>query len=139
MTGAGHRRRRAVPGRVMLSTIAAVALLGVIPGAAAADWKSGTYSDTTSQGKTFSLDVTQKKVNVTFFGFTAPPCGGEGGLQFAGLQAKIKSTGRFKAVFGDYGYVKGRLKGRNASGTALYHFDSEGCNSGEVTWTAHKG
>ncbi|MGI9021153.1 MAG: hypothetical protein ACR2G3_10635 [Solirubrobacterales bacterium] len=125
----------------MLSTIAAVALLGAIPGAAAADWRSGTYTGTTSQGKTLQLDVTQRRVNITFFGYVAPPCGGAGGVQFAGVKARIGSTGRFKYQEPYYGgFIKGRLQGRRVEGTAAYYFSNAttSCDSGIVTWTGKR-
>ncbi len=87
------------------------------------------------------MNKAKKKVNVIFFEFNAPPCGGPGGTQYAGLEAKIKKSGKFKALSpgeGFYGYVKGKFKGKSAEGTAYYHFDEFGCDSGEVTWTAER-
>ena len=87
------------------------------------------------------MNKKKTKVNVVFFEFNAPPCGGTGGLQYAGLEGKIKKSGKFNVPSpgdGFYGYVKGKFKGKSAEGTALYHFDKFGCDSGEVTWTAER-
>ncbi len=100
-------------------------------------WQTGAYPGDTSQGANMALDVKKKKVNVVFFETIAPPCAG----QYAGLEAKIKKSGKFKALSpgdGFYGYVKGKIKGKKAEGTALYHWDAMGCDSGVVTWTAEK-
>ena len=125
----------------------AAGLMAATPGLAG--FKSGTYTGTTSQNDEggFPHDLMLKvnraktKVNVVFFEFEADPCKGIGGLQYAGLTARIKRSGRFEALSpadGFYGYVKGQFQGGNASGTALYHYDASGCNSGVVNWTAAK-
>jgi hypothetical protein len=114
-------------GVVMVIGAMAAGLVLATPGFAG--FKPGTYTKK------------RTKVNVVFFEFDAPPCGGMGGLQYAGLQAKIKPSGKFNAPSpgdGFYGYVKGKFNGRKASGTARYHFDASGCESGVVDWTAHK-
>jgi hypothetical protein len=129
-------------GVVMVIGAMAAGLVLATPGFAG--FKPGTYTGTSSQaGQNLQLQVNKKrtKVNVVFFEFDAPPCGGVGGLQYAGLQAKIKPSGKFNAPSpgdGFYGYVKGKFNGRKASGTARYHFDASGCESGVVDWTAHK-
>jgi len=131
------RRRRAALAIVPLVVIA----IAITP--ALAGYKSGAYVGTTSQGENaqFSVNKADKTVSVIFFEFNAPPCGGPGGTQYAGLTAKIKKSGKFKALSpgdGFYGYVKGKFNGKKGSGTALYHWDEMGCDSGEVTWTAKK-
>jgi hypothetical protein len=130
--------------RTMLlgAALASVAVL-VMAAPALAGFKPGTYSGTTSQAENVQLLVNKKKTKVTvvFFEFNAPPCGGAGGTQYAGLTTKIKPSGRFNAPSpgdGFYGYVKGKFDGKKASGTALYHFDKLGCDSGVVDWTAKK-
>jgi hypothetical protein len=132
------RRRRT---RLVAATLLVVAI-AITP--ALAGFKSGTYSGTTSQaGQNLQLSVNKAKtkVIVVFFEFDAPPCGGMGGLQYAGLEAKIKKSGKFKALSpgdGFYGFVKGKFKGSKASGTAKYHWEEQGCDAGDVTWTAEK-
>jgi hypothetical protein len=115
-----------------------------IPALALGGFSRGAYTGATSQGEGLSLSVNKKKTKVTvvFFEFDAPPCGGPGGLQYAGLTDKIKPSGKFNVPSpgdGFYGYVKGKFDGRKAAGTALYHFDSAGCDSGVVDWEAEKG
>ncbi|MDX6587847.1 MAG: hypothetical protein QOI31_2320 [Solirubrobacterales bacterium] len=124
--------------------IAALVVLAVAISPAIAGFKSGTYSGKTSQDANLQLSVNKSKtkVNVVFFEFIAPPCGGPGGTQYAGLEGKIKDSGKFNVPSpgdGFYGYVKGKFKGKSAEGTALYHFDAQGCDSGIVDWTAKKG
>ncbi len=110
----------------------------------------GTFSGTTSQDDeagdphNLQLNVNRKKTKVTvvFFELEADPCKGTGGLQYAGLTAPIRDNGKFKALSpanGFYGYVKGRFHGQMADGTARYHHDPTGCESGVVNWTARKG
>jgi hypothetical protein len=129
---------------------AVLLVMGLIVAAPGLAFKSGTYSGTTSQDDEggdphdLQLKVNRKKTRVTvvFFELEADPCKGTGGLQYAGLKAKIRDDGTFKAkspADGFYGYVKGRLHGRVADGKARYHFDASGCESGIVTWEAHKG
>jgi hypothetical protein len=135
------RRARRIGG---VTEAAAVLGLGVFTAPGLGGFKSGTYSGATSQGLNLQLKVNSAKTKMTvvFFEFSAPPCGGKGGLQYAGLKAKIRSDGTFKAkspADGYYGYVKGRFHGRYADGRALYHYDPSGCNSGDVTWSAEKG
>jgi hypothetical protein len=142
MSRAGDTARRAR--RIGGATVAAAVLALVLTAPGLAGFKSGNYSGTTSQGKSLGLKVNSAKTKVTvvYFEFSAPPCGGKGGLQYAGLKAKIRSDGTFKAkspADGYYGYVKGRFHGRYADGRALYHYDPSGCNSGDVTWSAEKG
>ena len=133
---AGRRRRIATSiGAVVL----ALALVPVL----AQGFKSGTYSGDTSQGQSLQLKVNKAKTKVTvvFFEFVAPPCGGMGGLQYAGLTGKLRNSGKFRVLSpadGYYGYVKGKFEHHSADGTALYHYDPSGCNSGEVTWTAER-
>jgi hypothetical protein len=133
-----HRRVTQRSTRLVAATLLVLAI--AIP-TALAGFKSGTYVGTTSQGANLQLSVSKskKKVNVIFFEFIVPPC--SPGTQFAGLEAKIKDSGKFKALSpgdGFYGYVKGRFKGRSAEGTAYYHFDKFGCDSGILTWTAER-
>ena len=138
-------RRRRLPrlGRAVLVATIAAGLLVATPGVAG--FKSGTYSGTTSQpGQHLQLKVNKRKTRVTvvFFELDAPPCGGKGGLQYAGLTTKIKKSGKFNAPSpgdGFYGFVKGKFKGKRASGTAKYKVKASGCDAGDVTWTAEKG
>jgi len=137
--------------RSLVTAGAAVLLvMGLIVAAPGLAFKSGTYSGTTSQDDeggdphNLQLKVNRKKTRVTvvFFELEADPCKGTGGLQYAGLKAKIKDSGKFKALSpgdGFYGYVKGKFQGRQAEGTALYEVEASGCDSGEVTWEAEKG
>jgi hypothetical protein len=114
-----------------------------------AGFKSGTYTGNSDQpdnnGLMLTVNKKKTKVNLVFFEWSAKqiaPCGGgPGGAQWAGLTAKIKPTGKFKVLSpadGFYGYVKGKFNGRKAEGTAYYHYDELGCDSGIVDWTAHK-
>ena len=134
-------------GMALASLMLAASLVIVAPGTAG--FKSGNYSGTTSQDDeggdphNLALTVNRKKtrVSVIFFELEADPCKGTGGLQYAGLKAKIKRSGKFKALSpgdGFYGYVKGKFKGRRASGTALYNPEGTGCDSGVVEWKAKK-
>jgi len=128
---------------VALAAGAVFALLAIAITPATAGFKSGDYVGTTSQGENLQLNVNKakKKVNVTFFEFNAPPCGGAGGTQYAGLVGKIKKSGKFKVpspADGFYGYVKGKFKGGKVEGTALYHHDKLGCDSGVVDYTGEK-
>ncbi len=133
-------RRRIVRAGLALGAVGLSVV--VLAGSGLASSKAASYfPGTTSQGKGLQLQVSKKKVIVNYFQFTAPPCGGVGGLQFAGLEAKRKDNGKFKALSpadGYYGFVKGKVVGRRASGTAHYQFPEQGCDSGEVTWTAEK-
>ena len=140
-------RRWTRRGAAIMSVVFAIGVIAAAP--ATAGFKSGTYSGKTSQDDGaghplhLQLKVNKRKTRVTvvFFELSAPPCAGKGGLQYAGLHARIKPTGRFKALSpgdGFYGYVKGKFKGRTASGTATYDVDSSGCHAGNVTWTARK-
>jgi hypothetical protein len=126
-----------------------LALAGLIAAPGTAGFKSGTYTGKTSQDDEggsphdLMLKVNRKKTKVTvvFFELEADPCKGTGGLQYAGLTAKIRRSGKFKALSpgdGFYGYVKGKFDGRKATGTARYTFESTGCESGVVTWRARK-
>ena len=134
-------------GALMVIGVMAAALILATPGLAG--FKSGTYTGTTSQDDEggdphdLMLQVNKKrtKVSVVFFELEADPCKGMGGLQYAGLSAKIKPSGKFNALSpadGFYGYVKGKFDGSKAAGTARYHFDESGCESGVVDWTARK-
>jgi len=124
--------------------LAVVAALGlgvwVTPGVAG--FKSGIYSGTSSQpDQHLQLKVNRAKTKITvvFFELDAPPCGGLGGLQYAGLKAHLRSNGKFKALSpgdGFYGYVKGRVHGAQGDGTARYHADASGCETGVLTWEA---
>ncbi len=137
-------KRAIVPIGVLVAALA----LGVAPGFGG--FQSGLYTGTTSQDDEggdphdLQLQVNKKrnKVSVVFFEFEADPCKGTGGLQYAGLKAPIRDNGKFKALSpgdGFYGYVKGRFHGQIADGTARYHYDPSGCESGVVNWTADKG
>ncbi|HYH62349.1 MAG TPA: hypothetical protein VD766_10830 [Solirubrobacterales bacterium] len=111
-----------------------------------AGFKSGTYSGTTSQEdsagnpKPLQLSVNKKKtkVSVVFFELEAPPCGGKGGLQWAGIEGKIKDNGKFKIKDDPYGYIKGRFHGSMADGTARYAYKPSGCDSGVITWASER-
>ena len=127
-----HRRMRPWRARSVAATRRVIAI-AITP--ALAGFNPGAYVGTTSQGENLQLSVnkSKKRVNVIFFEFNAPPCGGPGGTQYAGLEAKIKKSGKFKALSpgeGFYGDVKGKFKGKSAEGTAYYHFDEFGCDSG---------
>ena len=125
------------------SMVAALALATTGLGA----FKSGTYTGNSEQpdnnGLMLKVSKNKKKVNIIFFEWSADlltPCGGgPGGTQFAGHRTRLKKSGKFNWVdeFG-YGYVRGKFKGRKASGTARYTFESLGCDSGVVEWTARK-
>ena len=110
--------------------------IAVVP--SLAGFRTGIYPGTTSQATNLSLQVMKKKkVNVVFFELLSPPCAG----QYAGLEAKLRKNGKFKALSpadGLYGYVKGKVNGNKASGTARYTHPELPCDSGEVTWTAEK-
>jgi hypothetical protein len=143
MTGRGALRGAAA---VALAAAAAVAV-SAVPSTASklstTPIKAGQFSGKTSQGLHMALKVNSRKrtLQVVFFELKAPPCGApeQGGLQYAGLQAKVNRIGHFKALSpgnGFYGYVEGDLHRNKASGTAVYHVASRGCNSGTVTWHA---
>jgi hypothetical protein len=110
-------------------------------------FKSGTYTGNSEQpdnnGLMLEVKKNKKKVNIVFFEFSddlITPCGGgPGGTQFAGHTTRLKKSGKFNWVdeFG-YGYVRGKFKGRRATGTARYTFEPNGCDSGVVEWTARK-
>jgi hypothetical protein len=90
-------------------------VLAIAIAPASAGFKSGTYSGKTSQDANLSLSVNKSKtkVNVVFFEFIAPPCGGPGGPQYAGLEGKLKKSGKFNVPSpgdGFYGYVKGKFR-----------------------------
>ena len=135
----GRVRRLLAGGGLALGAVALLTLaLAAGPGLASSK-ATAYYPGTTSQDKTLALSLEGKNVNVTWFGFDSPPCGGPGGTQYAGLQAKLKKNGKFKAApSSDYGYVKGKLKGRKFTGTARHTLPELGCDSGVVTWTAKK-
>lgn len=132
-------------GIAVVSAIVAVGLVFVPTGLGG--FKSGTYTGNSEQpdnnGLMLDVKKNKKKVNIVFFEFSddliAPCGGGPGGTQFAGHTTKLKRSGKFKWVdeFG-YGYVKGKFKGRKATGTARYTFEPNGCDSGVVEWTARK-
>jgi hypothetical protein len=139
-----RRRSVALAGVVV---VLAAGLIMATPGLAG--FKSGNYTGTTSQNDeggfphdlALQVNRAKTKVTVVFFELEADPCKGVGGLQYAGLTARIRSTGKFKALSpgdGFYGYVKGKFDGRRAEGTAIYNPEGTGCDSGEVTWTARK-
>ena len=136
--GNGRTRRSAGAGLVVCAVIAA----GIWAAPSPAGFSSGTYSGDTSQpNNSIQLNVNRKKTKMTvvFFEYDAPPCA-EG--QYAGLQAKVRDNGKFRALSpadGFYGFVKGRFHGRIADGTARWHFDAQGCDTGVVNWEAEKG
>lgn len=135
----GRVRRLLAGGGLALGAVALLTLaLATGPGLASS--KATTYyPGTTSQGKILSLSKDKKDINVTFFGFDSPPCGGPGGTQYAGLKAKLKPNNKFNATApGGNGYVKGKLNGRKFTGTARHTLPELGCDSGVVTWTAKK-
>ena len=134
-------------GAVMVIGVLAAGLVLAAPGVAG--FKSGTYTGSSEQpdnnGVMLTVNKKRTKVNLVFFEWSATqiaPCGGgPGGTQWAGLTARIKPTGKFKVLSpadGFYGYVKGKFNGRRAEGTAYYHFDKLGCDSGIVDWAAEK-
>lgn len=139
------------PGWIATGIIAlAVLVPAVWVAPAIGGFAHGSFSGTTSQldegnephNLGLSVNRAKTKVTVVYFELEADPCKGTGGLQYAGLQGKIHDNGKFKALSpadGFYGYVKGRFHGQMADGTARYHFDDTGCESGVVTWQAHKG
>ena len=138
-TRQGSARRRGVA--LAAGTVLALLAIAITP--ALAGFKSGIYAGKTSQDANFQLSVNKKKtkVNLIFFEFIAPPCGGPGGTQYAGLESKIKESGKFNIPSpgdGFFGYVKGKFKGGKVQGTALYHFDELGCDSGVVDYTGEK-
>jgi hypothetical protein len=130
-------------GATLASLALAALLVAASPGLAA--FKSGTYTGKTSQddlaGDPYPLMMevkrSKKKLQIAFFEYNAPPCGqGEFGV---GGTARIKRSGKFKYVdeFG-YGYIKGKFKGRRASGTLRYHAPATTCDTGVLDWTAKK-
>ncbi len=132
--------------RVGLAVACAVVVVGLVfAPAGLGAFKSGTYTGKTSQddlgGDPYPLMMevkkSKKKLQIAFFEYNAPPCGqGEFGV---GQIVKIKRTGKFKYVdeFG-YGYIKGKFKGRKASGTLRYHAPTTTCDTGVLDWTARK-
>ena len=135
-------------GSCALAAALVVGLVAAVPGASG--FASGTYRGTTSQDGTdgqplhLQLKVNKRKTKVTvvFFELSAPPCAGKGGLQYAGLTARIRRNGTFTAPSpgdGFYGDVSGSFVRRRASGTASYDVESAGCHAGDVTWSARKG
>jgi hypothetical protein len=138
----GTRTRR----RNATSILALAVVLSLVVAVPVLAFKSGTYSGTTSQEDTagdpkplqLKVNRQKSKVTIVFFELEAPPCGGTGGLQYAGGKTAIRASGKFKWVNEPYGYVKGQFQHNEASGTALYEFAGAGCNSGEITWTAER-
>jgi hypothetical protein len=141
------RKRSVRIGTALAALALAAVLVAATPGLAG--FKSGKYTGKTSQDDEggnphdLALKVNRKKtrVSVIYFELEADPCKGTGGLQYAGLKAKIKRSGKFKALSpgdGFYGYVKGKFKGKRASGTAVYNPEGTGCDSGIVEWKARK-
>jgi hypothetical protein len=140
--------RGALRGAVALAVAAAAVLaVSAVPSTASKSsttpLKAGKFSGKTSQGLHMALKVNNRKrtLQVVFLELKAPPCGApeQGGLQYAGLPAKVNRIGHFKALSpgnGFYGYVEGDLHRNKASGTAVYHVASRGCDSGTVTWHA---
>ena len=137
-----HGRKRVLRGGLTLAAVALLAAALAVGPSLASSKATAYYPGTTSQpGKTMQLQVEKHKVIVNFFQFSSPPCGGPGGTQYAGISSKLKPNGKFKAPSPGgtgNGFVKGKVKGKNASGTAHHTLPESGCDSGEVTWTAHK-
>jgi hypothetical protein len=103
-------------------------------------WKPGSYYGQTSQGHGIFFGVTKKKAGPFGGNYTAK-CGSSSMyVDLNGVpETKInKKNGKFKSNGDGPGtkYVKGRIKGKKASGTLRVAFS--GCDTGIVKWTAKR-
>jgi hypothetical protein len=128
----------------MKRTIGAVLAVALLIGGAGsatagkAKFKTGNYMGTTSQERVILFKVTKKKVKHISSGFTAS-CGINS--ETSGHSGKINKKGKFTAKTVEAGgasktVIKGKLKGRKASGTMRWTY--ENCDTGVIKWEAKK-
>jgi len=136
-----NQRRTAVAASISLSALLLLAAPSV------AGFKSGQYVGTTSQVDVidqplnvgFDVAGNKKKVNIVYFEMLNINCSKV--TQLAGETVKLnKETGKFKLKDADVvfssGYIKGKFKGRKASGTA--EFPDRCASAGVIEWEAEK-
>jgi hypothetical protein len=132
------------PRTAALCVVASLAAVAVAASPVVAGFKSGQYVGTTSQVNQIgqSLDVgldvprNKKKVTIVYFEYRNIDCNNI--TQVAGEKARIKKSGKFNfepadGVFGS-GYIKGKFKGGEASGTA--EFPDRCASEGVIKWEA---
>lgn len=145
MPNIGRARMRTARGGLALTAVA-FSILAIGVGSGVASFHTGTYAGSSNQGgRILSLTATKKNVHLTYFDYQDSCDNGTfANGSYAGLDAKIKKNGKFTIKGpGTTGFVKGKFKGKKASGTAFHGLRGENgvyCSTGpDVTWTAKKG
>ncbi|HWL64822.1 MAG TPA: hypothetical protein VNP73_02515 [Actinomycetota bacterium] len=126
--------------------IASLVVVSILATPVIAGFKSGQYVGTTSQldqvaqplNVGFDVPKNKNKVNIVYFEFLNVDCNKV--TQVAGETVKLKKSGKFKLKDADLpfssGYIKGKFKGKKASGTA--EFPDRCPSAGVIDWEAEK-